>query len=416
MLSTDLIYFHRRKGAFVPVFLDVSGGDETAYASLLLDIYRGGVEAGMTRIELEETLAAAGDGNLGAKSAAGLRKVLDDRSGFSLPEECDFSAMRSREFALSAERLAAAEGSEAKYRSLLPELEHDLYGDLPDFERIVKCPFASGKELLERYNMTLAQSMLLFASSLTVELAPEDAADGAGTGAGAGEMRRIFKYLKFFRLLAEISALPGGGRRLEISGPASIFGAGRKYALALASFFPAVARLKRWKMSAELEIRGAKGVFKLDEKSNLVSHYRNFSAYVPEEIRMFHRLFEEKSDAWRIVGGGELRNPRTGNIFFPDLSFERVADGLTFHLELLHRYHAGALARRLEELPDLAQCNLILGIDRALADEKKLTAIRAGAGDAAERIFLFRDFPGVERVKSILKKSAERFEKAPDGK
>ncbi len=407
MLGIDLINFRRRNGVFTPVFLDPGTSENLEYAELLTGIFSDGVSRGLTRWEMEEAISMAGDGGLSPASAGGLKKVLADRSEFVLPEEFDFPAMREKEFAATASRLEEAGGDFEKYSRLLPELEQTLYGDLPDFEKLVKTPFASGRQLIERYNLTLVQSMLFFASALTVELP-------SGAAADAGELRRIFKYLKFFRLMAEITALPDGGRKLEISGPAAIFGGGRKYALQLASFFPAVVRAKRWKMEAELEIRGRKGRLKLDEKSNLVSHYRSFSAYVPEEIRMFHRLFEEKVPDWRIVAGGELRNPATGEIFFPDLSFERIKDNLTFHLELFHRYHAGALFRRLEQAGELEKLNLIIGIDRSLADEAQLGKILSGAGEEwREKIFLFRDFPGVERVKSILKKAAEKFEKIP---
>ena len=168
-----------------------------------------------------------------------------------------------------------------------PEIEYEsrVVAEKAKVPRTIYVPKPRGEEtrlhaeLLERYNVAQVQGLLMTAKSLQIRA---DHADPA-------ELRRLFKYLKFFRLLAEIRQ-DGPAYIIRISGPLAIFSNTRKYALQLAAFFPAVLLLKKWKLTAEIEWKNRSLQLILDEKSNLRSHDRNFSAYVPEEIAMFHRL------------------------------------------------------------------------------------------------------------------------------
>ena len=220
--------------------------------------------------------------------------------------------------------------------------------------------------------------------------------------ADPAELRRLFKYLKFFRLLAEIRQ-DGPAYIIRISGPLAIFSNTRKYALQLAAFFPAVLLLKKWKLTAEIEWKNRSLQLILDEKSNLRSHYRNFSAYVPEEIAMFHRLFREKIKDWVIVGETPVLTAGDGESFFPDLSFREAASDRVIHLELFHRWHKHQLESRLAYLAAHDNIPLLLGIDRSIADENAVTDCLTRYPDLAGKLFLFRDFPGVDRVAKLLR-------------
>ena len=87
-------------------------------------------------------------------------------------------------------------------------------------------------------------------------------------------MRRLFKYLKFFRLLCTAEAVADKKNkkqpqviRLKIDGPASILENSLKYGLQLASFFPALCRLKKWKISSAIKVRERNLKLKLDENT-----------------------------------------------------------------------------------------------------------------------------------------------------
>ena len=275
----------------------------------------------------------------------------------------------------------------------------DIYGDLPDNERISAAPKLTATELLNRYNLAQVQGLLIYAESIELEVRDEHPA----------ELRRLFKYLKFFRLLAEIRR-KGRGKsvayELSISGPFSLFANTRKYALQLAAFFPAVVNLAQWKLKAKIRLGKLSGDLKLDQEAGLVSHYRNFSSYVPEEIRMFHSLFKKDVESWRIIGESPFIDGGKQSVVFPDLSFERVGDGVRVHLELFHRWHRGQLEGRLELLREHPELPLVLGIDRALADDEAFAELERRYPELVDRIYRFRDFPGVDRTLRVLERFA----------
>jgi predicted nuclease of restriction endonuclease-like RecB superfamily len=240
--------------------------------------------------------------------------------------------------------------------------------------------------------------LLIYADEMEIKVADDRQA----------EMRRLFKYLKFFRLLADIEQLkPSSSEkgflkmRLNVSGPASLLENTRKYGLQLASFFPAVCAMRKWSLKADVKLKDKRYRLILDESSGLVSHYRNFSAYVPEEIAMFHRLFKQKVEDWKIVGDTPFIKGQGQEIIFPDLSFCDSA-GQVMHLELFHRWHYGSLLKRLEFCEKNMDLPLLLGVDRSLLNNAELKTLLESHPYFSERGFLFRDFPGVDRVHKML--------------
>ncbi len=409
MLTKDLLNFRRRGDYLKPVFIDTGDPKLLNLARNLLSIYEipDGETAGLTAKELAELSEPVVKSQRNLKLAKGLHKLILDRCVFSSPPERDFpilreelfsraaNLLRDRSFALEYNKYRAAAANTAELNDFV---EQDIYADLPENERLVRFKQLFPKELLERYNCSQVQSLLLYSGRLELDIEETDQA----------KLRRLFKYLKFFRLLATVHAKPSrqknkAARRLKmvVDGPASIFENTRKYGLQLASFFPAVCDLEKWTLRAEIELRKDKRVLRLDQESGLKSHYHNFSAYVPEEIRMFHQLFKQKIDAWQIVGDAPFVDIGGGELIFPDLSFQHDS-GKTVHLELFHRWHSTQLFSRIEqhdkELPD----NFIIGVDRALSSKPEIKEILDSSPFFSSHGFLYRDFPGVDRVAKLL--------------
>ena len=222
-------------------------------------------------------------------------------------------------------------------------------------------------------------------------------------------------FLLFFRLLAEIRCEKYKGRgkkkhplklKLEVDGPVSLFENTSKYGLQLACFFPAIPDMEKWRITTEIKLNN--NLFKLDinQKSELVSHYRNFTSYVPEEIRLFHNQFKEKQETWKIKGQTPFIELAGGDIVFPDLSFEDEA-GNVMHLELFHRWHMSQLIKRLDQGALEKVPNLIVGVDRSLINKGGLKETLEESEWFNNRGFLFRDFPGVATVLKTLKKSSK---------
>ena len=389
--------FRFRSGKFQIRFADADDPDLLLSAERLIACFLRAAERRLTRRELEDELEIFRSGPE-KKVADGLIKLLTDRTEFVSPQEFDYTELRSKVFAAVPSALARCAEDLAAYRESMEKVSgvSDIYGDLPGHERIKAFTPLRGRELLDRYNLALAQGMLFYAEKLTVKVSDPDPA----------ELRRMLKYMKFFRLLAQVISARDSSLEIEMSGPFSLFGPTRKYALNLAVFLPAAVRLKTWSVDAVLNAGGRTGSLHLDESSGLVSHYRNFSAYVPEEVKLFHRLFSEKSKTWKIVGDTPLIQAGPQDFIVPDLSFADGAGGIV-HLELFHRWHKVQLENRLKTL-EKKKLPLIAGIDRSLMDTSAFDALLAEKPALARHIFLFADFPGVETTLRMLGKISKK--------
>ena len=409
MLNFDLISWHRAGVRVVPDFVEPGSSRHLECAAALLAVYRSALDSGSSRSALDELTLPLIRGAFDPRFAAALNRLLAGRAKFQAAEPgVDYAAVRDEIFRRSFASLAGGETDCSRHRARVFAAAggRDLYGDLPESERLTGIAEFSAAELLNRYNLALVQGLLLRSQTLKVTVPESEPA----------ELRRLFKYLKFFRLLAEPRRCRDGGVELEISGPLALFGPTSKYALSLAAFFPAVVRMKRWRLEALVRLRRGQARLKLDESSRLVSHYRSFSGYVPEEIRMFHRHFAATVTAWRIVGDTPFIDGGGAELIFPDLSFASTASGVLRHLELFHRWHRVQLERRMELLNRRPGLNLLLGIDRSLADDAGWQELLRRFPGAAEHCFRFRDFPGVTTTLRLLERSLDFVADPPAGK
>ena len=397
MLTKELLRFQRR-GGFKPQFADTASPALLDFAAELISLYADAAKQRMSREELESLTTVLLRRHRDPKFGEGLNKLLWDRCEFDIPRELDYPGMRRKLFACSAEALKQSHGDLDRYRELLGDFHEfmaaDIYGDLPEQERLLHFRELYPNELLSRYNTAQVQGLLFYASEVELQIHDDNPA----------ELRRVFKYLKFFRLLAELERGRNGMLNLHISGPFSLFANTRKYALQLANFFPALLHLSSWKLRAEIQLGNFRGTLNLDNRCGLVSHYRNFSSYVPEEIRLFHKLFSDTATGWKIIGDTPFIAGIKPELIFPDLSFCRESDGMLLHLELFHRWHKGILEKRLAFLQDHPDLPLILGIDRSLADDAEFALLC----ERYPRVFCyrFRDFPGVDRTLKMLNAKA----------
>ena len=152
---------------------------------------------------LEEAVQNAGSGSTDIKFAQALASLLfkrvNWRGGGSSHGE-DFAIVRSKLFALSGELLRSGRYQElVDFQNALPVPDGmDIYGDLPENDIVDKFKDISGRGVLELYNMAQVQGLLMRARELEITFRNPDTV----------KLRNIFKYLKFFRLLAEVKRLP----------------------------------------------------------------------------------------------------------------------------------------------------------------------------------------------------------------
>ncbi len=383
MLKKEHILCKINSGNIKPRWFDPENPEHLECAATLISLYQQAVGSRMSADELAMLAKNAIDSSPLTAMSAGLNKLLLDRSEFKAAAELDYPELRRELFQKSAGMLKAG---------ILPQpIETpDIYGDLPGFEKIERISPVTPGELLNHFNLAQAQALLIYARTVTLKICDPD----------VSALRKVMKAVKFFRLLAKFVNSGKNCVEIDISGPFALFGPTTKYAISLASLLPVVVNLKKWSLDAEILFRDRTLKLKLNEKSRLTATRRAFSTYLPEEIRMYHRLFAEKSTDWQIIGNTPFLDAGNQEIIFPDLSFQSNATGQIIHLELFHRWHAAQLQHRLELLSAHPELPLILGIDRAVADEDFLARYES----LKNRFWLFRDFPGVENTLRALKK------------
>lgn len=399
MLKSEHLRYRINTPHVKPGFIDPQSPFLLELAGELICIYTSSVQSGMTRLELENVTASIIRSSFDVKLASGLNKLLLDRCEFSSAAQLDYPELRRKSFLRSAELLNSGNFSAAALQQCAGG--NDLYGDLPDFEKLSAFEPVCASALLHRYNLAQAQGLLFYASQITLMLKKTE----------ASELRKLLKTIKFFRLMAHFRRLPQDTLQIDITGPYSIFGTTAKYALQLANLLPAIVSLPFWKLTAQLKIKGRELTMLLSHKNALVSHYRNLAGYIPEEIRIYHRTFNDKQKNWQITGDTPFLDAGDQEVIFPDLSFRSAESGTLLHLELFHRWHASMLARRIALLASHPELPLLLGIDRALVkDEKEFEQLFSNCPEVREKCWLFRDFPGVSTTVSMLKKAEKRLQ------
>ncbi len=406
MLTKNLLRFRRVSGAIKLKFVETDNANLLNLAGSLLALYD--PESQPSRAEIEENSAAICNAEHDITLAKGLNKLIQDRCEFShnatvkLPELREQLFTKSANFYENISEDATLYDLQSAVEKIQPPNDYQdlLYADLPESELLQTIKPITPKELLERYNVSLVQSFLLTSSSITLTIFEQDIA----------QLRRVFKYLKFFRLLATIkmsaktnaalTKLNAGKSKtpakivIDIDGPLSLFESSSRYGLKLASFFPAVCALKKWQLKSNVKVGDKNYKLSVSEKEGLKSHYRNFTAYIPKEIQVFHKTFQEKSKDWKIVGSTPLIPLSGQEVLFPDLCFLHQESKKIVYLELFHRWHIWQLQKRLEGLK--SNDDFIIGIERVLYRKKEIKQLVDNSGLLDTKVFLFSDFPACQ--------------------
>lgn len=403
MLTKDLLAY-KIKGAKVnPVFIDVQDAELLSLAEQLIACFDLHLGKTQEALKLSSDFIIQGAANLNI--AKGLFKLLMDKAVFSNQADGDPIDRREKLFArstafftdrdesVSFDEVASYRASVLSGGDVAATVEDKIYPDLPQFDVLEKIKTYYPLQLLQRYNLAQVQGLLISSQSLALISYEQDAV----------HLRRIFKCLKFFRLLASITQKKdkrGYKTTIVIDGPLSILDNSKKYGLQIANFFPAICLLPEWEISAEVKPKRAYKKLKLDQHSQLVSYYQQLSAFVPEEVKMFAAHFEKTVDDWQFVSETPFIKKAKGRIIFPDFTLQHRS-GKVLYLEVFHRWHRGQLNQRLEDIQEGGEENIILAIDRFLLKGEQFQESIAGLDES--RHFLFSDYPSVTRLQKLLK-------------
>jgi predicted nuclease of restriction endonuclease-like RecB superfamily len=377
MLTGKMVRIRYARDRIVPVYLDVANPTWREAADRLLELFRG--QEGRTRGDLEEDLKETFGDDPNQLVHQGLAKLLEDRCEFAVASRHPPEQLREQVFLAAAahRRGDGPFGRDAVLAEVAGRLEvtpgaveEALFADLKSEQRLVQFKDITAERLLQRYNVALAQAVLLRSTRVHAQVRGEPPA----------RFRQLFRLVKFHRLVCDVEPTGPDAFCLHLDGPLSLFSATQKYGLQLALFLPALLLCRDFDLRAELRWgpqRRPKN-FTLSSQDGLVSHYPDTGTYVPPELAMFATLFRQKAADWEIAE--ETGVTRLGDGFWvPDFRLVHRATGRVVLLEVLGFWRRSSVEKHLERLRQHAREPFLLAVsDQLRVDEADLEGLPAG--------------------------------------
>ena len=398
LTKKELLNYKKSKGNIIPSFIKPDDFVLNKFSESLVSLFSNSL--GLSRADLEqETACILSAFEIDSIIQKGLLKLLMDRLTFESSFSGNISEFRNSVFINSNDYIHSEKTLNLiEYKKEVAEnlklksddLEFLLYSDLPEFNKVTKFKEISPIGLINRYNIALVQGLLYYCEYIQIKLFLSDC--------NKGDLRYLLKQTRFFQLSIQINKNDDSFEIL-LDGPLSLFLHTQKYGFNLAAFFPSLVLIKKWELEAKIEIgklAKQQGILKLNHKSPLLSHYKMYSSYIPEDFIMFESLFLEKSNEWKIQSECDDILYDGKNYFFPDYKF--VKNDKFVYLELFHSWHKLAIKQRILNFEKNPSCLLIVGISKALLKDIEIKQIVENSIFFKSKGFIFREMPTVSQV------------------
>jgi predicted nuclease of restriction endonuclease-like RecB superfamily len=413
MLVSKQVRVRYARDRIIPHYLDVEDPSWLEVAERLIELFRGAERR--TRGELEQDLEEAFGDDPTQLVPQGLAKLLEDRCEFAVDSAHSPEDLREAVFrAAAAQRQQLTDVSTTFNRDAVlrevaatlnttPEvIVQSLFADLKSEQRLTRFEDITPQRLLQRYNVALAQGVLLRAVRVHVTIRNEP----------PQRYRQLLRRIKFHRLVCEIERLTPETYQLHLDGPMSLFTATQKYGLQLALFLPALLHCRDFELKAELRWGAQRKPkhFTLTPRDGLASHQTDSGVYVPPEMAMFVELFRKRAADWEIHEETEIFPLGTG-FWVPDYRLTHRPTGQTVLLEVLGFWRRSSAEQHLARLRQhVVQPFLLAVSDQLHIEDIDLEILPAG-------IHRFRNLPLPDEImrlaSELLGLSAEKPRKRP---
>ncbi len=389
------------KSRVVPLYIHRDHQDWLEVAESLLLLFREGV--GRTRGEIESEFEELVGEDPKTLIHRGLAKVLEDRAEFEVVADIPPEQLREAVFTAAARERTAnrAAGHHAKFRRddvlksvsdtlhlSSEQITTALFADLKDENRLLKFEDMTAQRLIDRYNVALAQAVMLRSVLVTVEVRHEK----------PSRYRQLFRRLKFHRLLYRVEGSMKEGYTLHLDGPLSLFSATNKYGLQMALFLPALLHCVDFRLNAELRWgpKREPRSFQLENTDGLVTHSADEGTFVPVEMTAFLDRFRQVAPAWEVSEATEVIEMGHEGIWVPDYRFVHKASGIDVFVEVVGFWKRTSLDRLLKLLPKHGPERYVLAISEQLkVDEGALE-------DLSGPVLRFKTIPNAPELASLL--------------
>lgn len=258
-----------------------------------------------------------------------------------------------------------------------------LYGDLPQYRKLLEVPDWQPKQWIQRYNLGLAQGFLLNATVMDWHLKEIT----------LEKLRYLFRYLKFFGLYFRVIEQEEASLVIRIEGPLEIFSGSKRYRLKMAAVAGILPQLGSFELRAKLDKNISKQVFVWSDQDKVKSHYRPFFEYQSPE----REQFETKLCEWLVKNKCDLIHPECS---MADLMKDHVPDycllnqnGERLHLHIYEKHQKSMLLNRTVKKEN--SIKTILLIEK---DLKEVQSIHEN-----ESVLNFNKVPTITVLKKLTK-------------
>lgn len=374
MLTSELLRVRRQGRTLVPRFLSAN---EHARMRLVADALIATLThaKGEARDDVAAALSAVEHAPRDRAIVLGLTKLLLDRAEFLAPEGDEPSGLRDIVFRMAAEQRKSLAPTEhfdrarvlrnAAEKLGLPaeRIELRLFADLRKNERLIAFRPISTERLLERYDVALAQGVLLRAHSVEISL----------TGEEPGHVRQLFRAARFHGLLHRVQPTNDGGYRITLDGPLSLFSSAQRYGLALALFLPAVLRCRAFVLHAAVSWGKERTPlrFELTPAHGLAPHGRPIEG-VAAELARFVEGFRELDSEWDVAVSDEIVAIPGEAAIVPDIAFTSRVTGERVWLEAFGYWSRAAVWQRIETIRRGFPGRIVLAVGKQLRVSEEL--------------------------------------------
>jgi uncharacterized protein len=400
MLVGKMVRVRYARDRIAPCYLDAGDPAWLEAAERLLELFRG--QEGRSRGEREEEQRERFGDDPSQLVHQGLAKLLEDRCEFEVvsgqpPDKLRAAvfrlAVQHRRNSLSAEpipfdRTAVLRQAAEELELPAEQIDKGLFADLKSEQRLVAFKDITPEQLLQRYNISLAQSILLRSTRVVATV----------RGESPNRYRQLLRQVKFHRLVCDVERLGPKSFQLRLDGPLSLFTATQKYGLQLALFLPALLHCKDFELKADL-LWGAQRkpkTFVLTHRDGLVSHREDRGMYVPAELGMFVELFRKRIEDWELIEEADVF-PLGNSFWVPDFQLRHRETGKVVRLEVLGFWRKSSAEKHLARLREHVKEPFLLAVsDQLHIDEAELEDLPAG-------IHRFRNMPLPDEVARLAK-------------
>jgi len=361
LLPSNLLVVYKRKGEIQPRYAKLSS-ENLEVANLLIETYK--CHVGEKKKVLTAFAADLENQGYEYRFVRALSLLLDRKGTFVCNSKIKPSDLRNKIFqatekhglpTTSKKRQQILEFVASETALTTEIIEEQLYADLDSELILTKFDAPSAAELLQQYNLSLAQTLLFDCTELSFK--------------ASGNWQRLFYSVKKLGLIYEVFRDDSLG--VKIDGPASLFKLSKRYGLNIAKLLPIIAANQEWTLNAKILWKYTNEIcnFKMEStKHRELLRKPNLQqvTYDSAAEESFASQFQAVKSGWTLKR--EPEPVSAGNqVIIPDFSLERA--GLKIYLEIVGFWTKEYLLRKAEKLKHV-DVKMILLVNDALACEK----------------------------------------------